>query len=111
MNIFFSFLAGRSNGVEVEADGTKTPPNTPTETPSESRASPGTVTQSTEPQETGGGVTKHQEGASCPNPEINESEAPTQESTQSEEPSQAAHAEGESGGAVGKDPPTSENVD
>ena len=53
---FFSSIAqGRTNGVEGEAGGTKTPPNTPTETPSESRASPETVTHQDQPQETEGG--------------------------------------------------------
>ena len=97
MNVFFSSITqGRTNGVEGEAGGTKTPPNTPTETPSESRASPEIVTQQDQPQETEGGVTEQQDGATDPD----ESKEPSENSTQSEEVSQSKDAKEESGGAV-----------
>ena len=108
MNVIFSSIAqGRTNGVEGEAGGTKTPPNTPTETPSQSRASPETVTQQDQPQETEGGVTEQQDGVTDPD----ESKEPNEDSTQSEEVSQLGDAKEESGGAVNEDTPPSGNGD
>lgn len=108
---FFLPLLGTANNSDEKAAPTKTPPNSPSETPSESRASPETVTQPSEAQETEGGLPENEDGTSCPSLDTDKLESTTQESSQSKEPSQVAGTEGASDDAVALDPPTAESVE